>query len=215
MAGIGMRCYNQSMSSGAGTTWARDVDIRESLRRLMRDLHNDDAVGDAIIVEEMGLCEMQARLDLGVINGRFIGYEIKSPRDNLSRLSGQVEVYSRTLDQVEVVTCEEHLPGVLDLVPDWWGVMIVAPSIVGFEFRVEREARANPGWDPMSLVQLLWRHEALEALAVLGRDRGVRTKPKWYVWERLVSSVSAEELHGIVLGRVKARVGWSTARRLA
>jgi len=203
------------MSNELGTSWARDADIRESLRWLIRNLHRDDTAGDAIIVEEMGLCETQARLDLGVINGRFIGYEIKSPRDNLSRLPGQVDVYSRTLDQVEVVTCEAHLAGVLDLVPDWWGVMLVAPAIVGFEFHVEREARENPGWDPMSLVQLLWRDEALEILAALGKDRGVRSKSKWYVWDRLVSSVDAKQLHGIVLGRVKTREGWLTARPLA
>src|SRR5690606_12991540 len=135
--------------------------------------------------------------------------------DTLVRLPGQIDVYSRTLDQVEVITCEAHLAGVLDLVPGWWGVRLVEALGDEVVLHVVRAAAPNPGWDPMSLVQLLWRDEALAVLEELGLDRGVRSKPKGVLWERLVGSVGEEELHKIVLGRVKAREGWSTARPLA
>lgn len=203
------------MPATAPVHWERDRDIRARLRREIVELHRDEDAEEAVIVEEMGLCEGQARLDLGVINGRFIGYEIKSPRDTLTRLPGQVDVYSRTLDQVEVVTCHQHLEGVLAMVPTWWGVRLVVPADAGFALQVVRAAAPNPGWDPMSLVQLLWRDETLSVLEELGIDRGVRSKPKGVLWERLVGSVGEEELHKIVLGRVKAREGWSTARPLA
>lgn len=200
------------MSSVSRDGWARDADIRETLRNHLRDVHAGEP--DVFLVEEMGLCEGQARIDMGVINGSIIGIEIKSPRDSLVRLPGQIDVYSRTLDQVEVVTCTTHLEGVLAMVPGWWGVSLVVDDGSGLALEVVQPAAPNPGWDPMSLVQLLWRDEALEVLADLGCDRGVRTKPKWFVWERLVNSVSREELHSIVLRRVKAREGWSTAQPL-
>jgi len=201
-----------AMSSAAGVGWARDADIRDRLREEISRQHEGER--DTVLVEEMGLCEGEARLDLGVINGRFIGYEIKSPRDTLTRLPRQVDVYSRTLDEVEIVTCETHLAGVLALVPEWWGVRLVEADGDSIVLRSFRAASPNPGWDPRSLVQLLWRNETLEVLAELGCDRGVRTKPKLALWERLVESVTREKLHSIVLSRVKAREGWTTARPL-
>lgn len=201
-----------AMAGTAGIGWARDMDIRDRLKVEISRQHEGES--NAVLVEEMGLCEGEARLDLGVINGEFIGYEIKSPRDTLTRLSGQVDVYSRILDHVEVLTCERHLDGVLAQVPHWWGIRLVKATRANLSFIQVQPAGQNPGWDPMSLVQLLWRDETLDELAARGIDRGVRTKPKRALWERLVMNVNENELHSIVLRRVKAREGWTTARPL-
>mgnify|MGYP001150534028 CR=1 FL=1 len=213
MANFAPRCYNRGMSNEAVTGWARDADIRESLKSRLREDHAGEA--DVLLVEEMGLCQGEVRIDLGIINGQFIGYEIKSPRDTLERLPGQAEVYSRTLDQVTVVTCERHLAGVTELVPDWWGIEVVGSSESSVRFDRVREAQQNPSVDPAALVQLLWRHEVLSILIENRWDRGVRTKPKQVLWNRLVESVEPHELHLIVRNGLKAREDWKVAQPLA
>lgn len=213
MATPASRCYKQPMSSVTGAGWARDADIREALRARLRAAHHGE--DDTLLVEEMGLCQGEVRIDLGIINGHFIGYEIKSPRDTLERLPGQASVYSRTLDQVTVVTCERHLKGVVGLVPAWWGVEIVQRAGSGISFDCVREAQQNPSVDPAALVQLLWRHEVLSILIENQWDRGVRTKAKQVLWDRLVESVDPHALHVIVRNRLKARDDWPTAQRLA
>lgn len=201
------------MTSVAPKTWARDADIREVLRSKLRSDHSGE--DDVLLVEEMGLCQGDARIDLGVINGYFIGYEIKSPRDTLERLPHQVSIYSRTLDEVTVVTCLEHVEGVLELVPEWWGVKLVEGGEAGVTFNLMRAPARNPNPDPTALVQLLWRDEALSVLEERGLDRGVRSKPKQAMWDRLVECLEWEELHFAVRHRLKTREGWTTAQRLA
>lgn len=57
-------------------------------------------------------------------------------------------------------------------------------------------------------MQLLWREEALSILEELGNDPGVRSKPRKYLWHRLISSVPPDALRERVRSALKARVGW-------
>ena len=58
----------------------RDVDIRRALRTRVRD---SDDMKEALVVDELGLCQGRARIDLAVVNSSLHGYEIKSERDTL------------------------------------------------------------------------------------------------------------------------------------
>lgn len=200
------------MSSVLGDGWARDADIREALRARLREAHYGE--DNTLLVEEMGLCQGEVRIDLGIINGHFIGYEIKSPRDTLERLPGQESVYSRTFDQMTVVTCERHLLGVMEMVPAWWGIELVSPDGPNVTFGCVRAAQQNPSLDPAALVQLLWRYEVLSILTENKCDRGVRTKPKQVLWDRLVSCLELGQLHDEVRRHLKLREDWTVAQRL-
>ena len=93
----------------------RDFEIRSALVAFLQQHHAHDP--DTTVLNEMGLCEGLARIDVAVINGQIHGFEIKSPRDTLNRLASQEAVYSRTLDLVTIVSHAEHLPRVRVLVP--------------------------------------------------------------------------------------------------
>ena len=97
----------------------RDLDIRRALRGEIALLYQDDP--DTLVVEELGLCEGDARIDVAVINGSITGYEIKSERDTLDRLPSQMHIYSRCLTYVTVVATELHLAQIHAVVPRWWG----------------------------------------------------------------------------------------------
>lgn len=200
------------MTEYAAYGWARDRDIRSRLRYELQAQHADET--DVLIVEEMGLCQGAARVDLGIINGKFIGYEIKSPRDTLNRLPHQIEVYGRSLDVVKLITCDAHLPAVLELVPSWWGVINLRINDGEAEFQEVQPSEANPALDARALVQLLWRSEALALLIERGLDQGLRRMRKQILWDRLCESLSLEELHAAVRQALKSREGWSTAELL-
>ena len=68
-----------------------------------------------------------------------------------------------------------------------------------------RTAQRNPKPDPYAIACLLWRDEAINALAAFGIDRGVRTKSRAMIWERLADSVPLEDLRCFVRAALKVR----------
>lgn len=189
----------------------RDVDIRRRLHEEVRRLHATE-VG-TLFVDELGLCQGVARIDLAVINGSLHGYEIKSECDTLDRLPGQRDVYSRALDFVTIVTSAKHAKKIRGSVPQWWGIWAAGSSATGITLRQVRRPRQNPSVDARAVVELLWREEVLEELEARELARGVRSKPRHELWTRLADSVPLPELCAVVRDRLKQRRCWRFAAR--
>jgi hypothetical protein len=184
----------------------RDIDIRRKLRQDRR-LHFGEP--NTRVVEELGLCQGVARIDLAVVNGSIHGYEIKSDRDTLARLPAQVEIYNRTLDFVTIVTAPCHVDKIRKVVPRWWGIWTVVTDDSAARLEVSREPKRNHEIDPFSVAQLLWREEALQALDGLGLATGIRSKPRQELWRRLAAELTRKELGSIVRDRLRQRcVDW-------
>ena len=183
----------------------RDRDIRAALLGRLRVQHDD---AETRIIEELGLCQGEARVDVAVVNGLLAGYEIKSESDTLDRLPGQLAIYSRALDQVTVVASPTHLARITKMVPIWWGILEALTTEDAIDLQWVRTPAPNPEPDPLAVAQLLWRDEALEALRRLDLTRGVLSKPRRFLWERLVDAVPASQLGAIVRTQLKAREGW-------
>ena len=132
----------------AGTrsqTWGpsiRDAEVRPALRRYLR--RDKSAYSDMLLIEELGLCQGQARIDLLTVSGVLHGYEIKSNRDRLTRLASQAATYSRVLDRVTLVVCPRHIEAALQLVPKWWGVLLVRGSAEAVSLRSVSSRRREP-----------------------------------------------------------------------
>ncbi|MHB1342532.1 MAG: sce7726 family protein [Coriobacteriia bacterium] len=183
----------------------RDRDVRRLLHERLRAEHPS---GDGtLIVDELGLCNGTARIDVAVINSRLDGYEIKSPADTLSRLDAQVEVYSKVFDRLYLVLGSNHLDRAAERVPDWCGLIEVAEG----DLVEVREASQNPSVDCYSLARLLWRDEALALLEELGESRGLRGKPRKAVWHALSDSLPLASLADTVRETLKARPEWRAA----
>jgi len=180
-----------------------DSAIRSSLRSRLLGEHGQDA--DTVLIEELGLCRGQVRIDIAVVNGLLHGYEIKSDRDSLRRLGTQVDIYGKVLDQATLVVGDRFLAEAFDLVPAWWGVLHVRPTSQGLQFRTVRRPRRNPQRDPRVLVELLWSDQAMALLVDRNATRGVRGKPRRVVWDRVCDSFGVDEIAGAVRAQLKAR----------
>lgn len=189
-----------------------DAEIRRALRLKLINEHVKQA--DTVFVEEFGICRGQGRLDLAVVNSVFHGYEIKSNRDSMRRFDGQVEQYSKVLDRATVVVGDRHLSAALDIVPNWWGVLLFQAGPKSSRFKVVRRAKKNPRLDPRSLVELLWLDEAIALLDQRSAARGVKGKPRRVIWDRVCEHFKVREIATKVRAQLKARKGYQVAPRL-
>jgi hypothetical protein len=184
----------------AGTRRAVDPDVRAVLREYLDDIHRGTGTR---ILEELGLCQGDVRVDVAAVNDELSGYEIKSPSDTLARWPKQCRVYSKVVDRAWLVANERTLAKAA--VPEWWGLMAVFELGDRLGLRVVRPAAFNPRPDALSIAKLLWRDEALEVLRGAGRARGVMTKSRKVVWQRLIDSVTASDLRASVRAALKRR----------
>jgi hypothetical protein len=181
----------------------RDPDVRKILCRELENERNGDP--SCVVVEEFGLCQHSARVDVLVVNGTLHGYEIKSEVDNLDRLPDQQSVYNKILDRVTVVAADAHLRQLLALVPPWWGVWRVDAKGGGAEIEKVRLEAQNPSIDPHSLVQLLWRDEAIALARECALDSRLLRKPRSIIWDELAKVLSVDDLRLRVRDAIKKR----------
>ena len=140
---------------------------------------------------------------------RVHGYEIKSDKDRLDRLPGQIRMFSEALDAVTLVVGWRHVIPSMQMIPEWWGVQLAeADGEEGVRLTELREPLPNPGANPIAVASLLWRQEALAVLDTHGGADGVRSKPRAVVYSRLAGLVPLSRLRQVVLENLKNREGW-------
>ncbi|SHI46113.1 sce7726 family protein [Desulfosporosinus lacus] len=185
----------------------RDIDIRDILHR---ELDKEFAYDiDTLIIDELGVCQGEARIDIAVVNGSLHGYEIKSDKDTLGRLPGQIETYNRVFDTVTIVTGSEHLDKVFSLVPGWWGISL-ATYVDSLDLFLQpvRNPQINDNVDAFSLTQFLWREELLHLVQRYELDKKVNKLPRFKIWDLLAEIVPVSELKVYVRACLKKRQNW-------
>jgi hypothetical protein len=179
---------------------ANDPDVRALLREYLENIH---AGTGTVLLEELGLCQGDVRVDVAAVNGELSGFEIKSPSDTLARWPNQRRIYSKVVDRAWLVAPMKKLDAAD--APAWWGKIAIFEFDDRLALRVVKEADLNPSLDPLSLARLLWRDEALEVLMNVGRARGVMTKSRTHVWKKLIQSVEIDDLRAAVRAALKRR----------
>lgn len=189
----------------------RDRDVRESVWRWLEIAHAGDA--DTLMLDELGILNGATRIDIAVINGQIEGYELKSERDTLERLPAQRDLYNKVLDRISLVVAETHRDAAEEIIPAWWGLAIATFSNGSVHLTREREPQLNPGLHAATIASLLWRDEALAVLDRYGASRGMKSKPREALYDRLASELDLDTLRAEVRAALKARAGWRVDRR--
>lgn len=71
---------------------------------------------------ELPIANFSRRVDLVMANGSLSGFEIKSKKDSLQRLVGQIETYKLYFEKVTVVCATKHLSNVKEMVSSEVGI---------------------------------------------------------------------------------------------
>jgi hypothetical protein len=165
------------------------------------------------MLDELGILNGATRVDIVVINGQIEGYELKSERDTLERLPSQRDLYNKVIDRISLVVAENHRAAAEEIIPDWWGLAVASASGETVEVTRERLPEMNPQLDAAALASLLWRDEALVVLERYGAARGVKSKPREVLYDRLADVLDLGMLRAEVRAALKAREGWRADRR--
>ena len=168
------------------------AEIRVALTALLVD----SGAGPGIVVHELGLRKGRCRADVAVIAARLHGYEIKSDRDGWAHLDNQVRTYGEMFDRATLVAGERTAQRAAERIPAWWGLSTARGRPV--EFEVVREPQDNPKAGARTIAEHLWRAEALELAEAHGIGRGVRSKPRDAIWDRLAEMLPFETIHDAV-----------------
>jgi hypothetical protein len=194
------------------TTGMNDADVRRALKRELFLRHAADP--HTVIIEELGILHGSARVDLAVVNGTLHGYELKSDRDDLQRLPKQVAAYATVFDLVTLVAGERHLRRALDLIPNWWGIKVARNEFGRAFFCDLKLPIANPSTDPMSVVRLLWRDEALALAQELSLHLVQPVRRRDSIYGQLVRYSDFDCVRARVRDCLKTRPNWRAGGQL-
>jgi hypothetical protein len=181
-----------------------DPQIRGLLRKQLDAEHFGDP--ETVVAEELGVLHGSSRIDLAVVNETLHGYELKSDRDSLRLLRGQVDSYCAVFDLVTLVVGERHLLSALDLIPHWWGVRIARLEFGDLVFRDLKLPTMNPSPDAVSVARLLWRDEALFLLRGVGKTECGESRSRDWIYAQLVSRLHLDVLRHAVRQSLKERL---------
>lgn len=181
-----------------------DHDIREAFLNLLNDKYRDRL--DVVIHEELQICNGSVRADITVTEDTFWGFEIKSEKDTLDRLPEQIIRYGEVFDYCTLICSPKYEEAAKKLLPDFWGLYIAAPEDVGIRFSVVREPRFNAYLVPYRVTQMLWRDQSLALLASKGLERGLRSKARWDIWDRIVDKIPLGEIRAAAREALSNRV---------
>jgi len=160
-------------------------------------------------MDELGLNHGACRADIAVVNGKLIGYEIKSETDSLLRLKNQIVAYDEIFDSIFIITSEKHLPNVIRRVPKHWGIFLYKKNRQGdIQFYVQRKSRLNPRVNALSVARLLWKTEAAEILQKLDASPKLLRSPRCELYNYLSQNVPLKKLKRIVRTQLKRRKNW-------
>ena len=192
----------------SGFAPTNDRVIRTALIEELWKTHRQEP--EVRIIEELGITHGAARVDIAVVNGIIHGFELKSELDTLHRLPEQMRIYNSVLDQVTLVVGKNHLHEAINTVPEWWGITIAKAidSSGAISFCNIRRAEENPEKNSVDIASLLWREEALHILEEIDQSRGVRSKPRKFLYERLADVLDQPTLRAKVRECLSLRTNW-------
>ena len=175
--------------------------------RVLKKAHK---CANTFVVDELGLKNGAVRADIAVLNGKLIGYEIKTEKDNLERLTNQVSAYNEVFDKAFIVLSEKHLSKALQIVPDWWGIYLIEGNSERVRFKCFRKAQINRFKSALSIAQFLWRSEAIEVFQSTFNKPISSNKTKHYLCQEIALAHNPTDLGRITLNYLKNRKDWRT-----
>lgn len=182
-----------------------DKEIRE---RLIKKLNKINSRHEYRIINELGICDGNARVDIAVANGRLCGYEIKSDKDTLERLPSQIEAYNKTFDKITIVVGKKFEDKIQNYIPEFWGIEVAYINKIGnISIKRLRAAKLNKNIESKAILELLWKDELKELLL----KHGIKTtsnKNRRKLRDIAESSISLKEIKDFTRETIKIREGW-------
>ena len=148
----------------------------------------DENFGKIRIIEEKTIQGSRADV-LGVLDGYFVGFEIKSDQDTYTRLKTQVKDYDKFCDFCYIVVGASHRKHVAEHIPEHWGILVVTADGV----ELDRGADDNPEASLLHQITLMWKRELFQLLDMNGCPK-YRAKSRAFLRGYLLEHIAPELL---------------------
>lgn len=185
-----------------------DYDIRRVLIASLSNIpeFNND---DTFLINELDVCNGRSRADVAIVNGKLHGFEIKSPQDNLDRLSSQISSYNQVFDTVTLITCDKYLTNARAIIPKWWGIYCINKTKNGLQLKQKRRPKLNIGVSSYQLAGLLWKDELIELICQSTQiQKGLTSKSRNKLALIAAEHISQNIINDYVRSTLKYRQGW-------
>lgn len=124
------------------------------------------SLNTAVMLNELRAGDRKA--DSVILNGTSSVYEIKTERDTLARLNGQIEAYRRVFARVNVICGEKHCDAIVSSVPSDVGVFTLSSR---YQISTVREAIELPSrTEPVAIFDAIRLEEAKKILQLYDID---------------------------------------------
>ncbi len=167
----------------------------------------------SLVFSEMNLARKARRVDLGYIrNQEMVAIEVKSEKDSLFRLEGQLEEYRKYFDRVIVAVAGKYVEGVLAIADDDVAVWEVTSD----GLKVIRKGRLIKNISKKNYLELMTKRE----VSLLARRIGIIPSDlamyelKMEVSSRL-NKISKSDVKDILLDGISKRFSMPSNRFLA
>lgn len=159
-----------------------DLDMREPLFDYIEQFY-----GKIRVFEEKTTGRSRADV-IGIIDGAFIGFEIKSDGDSYARLKTQTRDYDQLCDINYIVVGESHRRHASEHVPGHWGVLCVFEREDGIHVEMDQVPAINPQARLARQLGFLWRPE-LASLLEMNHMPKYAWESKAFVQQKLMEKV--------------------------
>ncbi|ALI08102.1 protein cII [Pseudomonas fluorescens] len=166
-----------------------------------------------LVFSEMSLAKKVRRVDLGFIQGsEMVAIEVKSEKDSLFRLLGQVDEYRKYFDRVVVAVAPKFTKSVLTVAEDDVAVWEVSSG----GLRVVRKGRLIKNISKESYIDLMTKRE----ISILAKRVGVKPE-KFAMYELKIEvlnrlrKASKADIKEILLNGIQKRFGLASNRFLS
>lgn len=182
-----------------------DYAIRQ---KLLEKLHKENIGKSYRVIEELNICEGEARADIALANGVMHGFEIKSDLDTLERLPNQTECYDLTFDKVTIVVGNKFADKISEIVPEYWGIEVAYRNRYGnVSLKRIRSSKKNIKVNATKLLDLLWNNE-LKMLLKENKIKGYSTMKREQLKLTVIENIPVKIISDYTRETLKTRVGW-------
>lgn len=159
-----------------------DKDMREPLFDYLEEFY-----GKIRIFEEKNAGGSRADV-IGVIDGRLIGFEIKSDSDSYTRLKTQTRDYDEFCDVNYLVIGKTHQKYAHNHIPPYWGIICVYEEENEIKVELIQIPGENPKVSMKKQIEFLWRPE-LYQIQKWNNLPEYKQKSKQFVREKIIEKI--------------------------
>lgn len=186
--------------------------IRSHIKASAVRLARRSKVFPVSFVEELEVSGGSARIDMAFLGEHLIGVEIKSSKDNLSRLAKQSSFYAPYFDFLVLVVDVRMVDAALGILPEHWGIIATVSKGSTISFKQLRRPELNPERNSNDLLQLLWKEELLTLLGERDCEPKRTRDSKSSLRKQIIAKFDPDAIRNSCMHTLTNRSNWRAKR---